>query len=106
MKKTYFILSILISCLAINSNAQTITWTDSFTSGVNPTPAQVANWNNFRSQLLSSYCYTKMTISGTFDTAGQVCNDPTIVLAYANALRSLKLYKPFDKWKCLVIVCY
>ena len=93
MKKIYPLLIILITSISsFNSNAQTVVWTDNFTQGVFPTAGQLTNWNNFRSQLLGSYPYTKMTISGTFDPTGQVCTDPIIVLAYANALRNLTSY--------------
>jgi hypothetical protein len=93
MKKIYlFILTLLVFGSANNSNAQFITWTDTFTVGIAPTPAQIATWNNFRAQLLGSYTYTKMTISGTYDPVGQSTSDPAIILAYANALRTLTSY--------------
>jgi hypothetical protein len=67
-------------------------WTDTFINGVAPTATQLANWNNFRAQLVPSSCYSKMIIKGTYDTAGQVCTDPTIIAAYANALNTLTSY--------------
>lgn len=37
--------------------------------------AQCPAWNTFRSQLTNS-TYTRVTMSGTFDTTGVTCNDP------------------------------
>ncbi len=91
MKKIYSLLflGLLLSFIA---KSQTIMWTDSFINGQGATPAQVTAWNNFRAQLTPNVCYSKMVIKGTFDTIGQVCTDPTIVSAYANALNTVTAY--------------
>ena len=93
MKYIYSIITVLVlSFSTFEGNSQTIMWTDTFSTGITPTPTQGTTWDNFRAQLLSTLPYTKMTISGTFDTTGQVCTDPTIILAFANALRTGSSY--------------
>ena len=93
MKYIYSILTALVLTFSsFEATSQVIMWTDSFTTGVPATAGQTATWNSFRAQLLSTYPYTKMTISGTFDSIGQVCTDTAIIMAYANALRNYTNY--------------
>jgi hypothetical protein len=93
MKKIYslfFIGTFILSSVIVKS--QTIMWTDTFINGVASNAAQVTTWDNFRAQLDTNLCFTKMTIKGTYDTVGQVCTDPTIIKAYANALKNFVSY--------------
>lgn len=92
MKKTFTFIIVSLFLIHNSISQNVIMWTDTFVSNVGATTQQVNDWNNFRAQLLSSYCYYKMKISGTYDTAGIICTDPAIVLSYANALRNVSSY--------------
>ena len=64
----------------------TITFSESFVQGqVSP---HCGEWQSFRSQLLSSLSYTKLTIKGSLDPIGVSVTDPAKVLQIANALRT------------------
>ncbi|MBW2263670.1 MAG: hypothetical protein JRG91_17035, partial [Deltaproteobacteria bacterium] len=64
------------------------TYSESIPSGtlLSSSP-QCTTWNTWRTSLPSSGL-TTVTISGTYDTTGRTCTDPTMVQAMANALRT------------------
>ncbi|OWY26051.1 hypothetical protein BVG80_00640, partial [Sphingobacteriales bacterium TSM_CSM] len=68
-----------------------ITYNENFTIGATPT-TQATNWCNFRSQLLSSYSYTSLTVRGSQNPTGLTLTDPAAVLGIANALRTATPY--------------
>ncbi len=70
---------------------QALTYSQSFTSGSSPS-SQCTAWDAFRASLLSSYQYRTMIISGTNNTTGITCTNPTVVAALANALRTNGTY--------------
>ncbi len=72
----------------------TITFSEFFTQGT-PSP-HAAAWTTFRSELLSTYNYNKLTIRGTFDPVGYSLTDPTLILQIANALRTGDILSVFD----------
>jgi len=57
-----------------------------FTNGVTPT-TQCTSWNTWRATLDVSGC-SSVTISGTYNTTGITCTDPSMVAAFATALRT------------------
>lgn len=72
-------------------NAQTATFSQSYTNGATAT-SQCTAWNTFVSSLSSSGNYVKMTISGTYDATGISCTDKTIVNAFVAAIKSYGTY--------------
>ena len=68
-----------------NCAGSTITFSESFTNG--QTSTHCNSWNNFRSQLLSTLSYTRVTIKGSNDPVGVSVTDPSKVLQLANGLR-------------------
>ena len=70
----------------------TITYTQSFTSGVTPS-SQCTAWTAFVAQLIVR-SYTKLTIRGTYDTVGVTITDPTVIGNIALALRTSVAYGP------------
>ena len=88
IKNLFFV--ILLTFFTANvTKAQSVSWTDNFTSGVTPTGAQCTNWNNFRA-LLTPRCYTQIKISGTFDVTGiTVVNQADINIIAANLLAGI-----------------
>ncbi len=68
-----------------------IIWTSTFTNGVSATSAQMTSWSTFTASLITR-TYTKVTIKGTYDTTGKMCNDPVVVTALANALNTQTTY--------------
>jgi hypothetical protein len=70
------------------------TFSEIFTAGTYAT-AQCTAWNTFRSGLATSG-YTRVTISGTYDTTGVSCTVPATVQAIANALR----LSTSGSWSC------
>ncbi|QQS28823.1 MAG: HYR domain-containing protein [Sphingobacteriales bacterium] len=76
---------------ASSGSSGQISYNQSFTQGVAPT-TQATAWCTFRSQLLSSYSYSSVTIRGSNNPTGITLTDPTIVLNLANALRTSTNY--------------
>jgi len=66
-----------------------VTYTETFTQGQVPT-AQCNDWKSFIASLGSGY--TSMTLSGSLDTTGITCTDPTVVNNMANALKTVTAY--------------
>ncbi len=81
----YFFLFVL--CLIQKANAQSATFSQTYTNGVTAT-AQCAAWNAFAASLSSSGNYVKMTISGTYDATGISCTDKTIITAFVAAIKT------------------
>jgi hypothetical protein len=70
-------------------------WSDSFTARTTPTTTQCSDWETWRLGLDATGC-ASITISGTFDTTGATCSDPTVVAAIATALRT----STTGMWSC------
>ena len=91
MKRLYpsnlLILLILSAGMTFSANAQTVQYNQSFTSGVTAS-SQCTAWTSFCGSLLSSYIYTGFNISGSLNTTGYTCTNPTVATAVASALRS------------------
>ena len=88
-----FCISLIILVLTLFSgvNAQTITYSEPFTSGglYCPGTPQYDNWVTFRSQLDTNvYDFIGVTIKGDSDLVGRTCTDPAIVKQIAAALKS------------------
>jgi hypothetical protein len=63
------------------------TWSQSFTGGAVPPSGTCTSWTTWRTGLDATGC-TTINISGTFDTTGVACTDPTTTQAIATALRT------------------
>lgn len=87
-------LRILALCLCVfaggwvSASAQGVQYSEDFTSGVtyNPGTPQVDNWEGFRDALTGTY--SQFVVSGSLDTTGVSCSDPTAVDQIATALRT------------------
>ncbi len=66
-----------------------VTYQQTFIQGQVPT-AQCTAWQSFIASLGSGY--TSMTLSGTLDTVGITCTDPTVVNNMAAALKNVTAY--------------
>ena len=89
MKKLCII--IIVALFTNYVNAQTITYSESFTGSVTYCPGdpQYDNWGIFRSQLDTlAYNFIKVTIKGSYDTVGRSCTDAVIVKQMAAALQN------------------
>lgn len=82
------ILTALFSGWICKANAQTtLTYSQNFIGGATPT-TQCTAWDAFRASLTTSYTYLSFTISGSQNTTGITCTNPTIAAAVAAALRT------------------
>ncbi len=68
-------------------NGQTVTYSETFTSGVSYTASDVqwTHWTSFISQL-TPRTYSSVTIKGSNDATGVTVTDPAVATAIANAL--------------------
>jgi hypothetical protein len=80
------------TCTPVSTGCNT--YSEYFTNGLTPT-TQCTNWTAYRAGLATSG-YTTLTISGTYDTTGITCSDPTAVQAIANAMRT----NTTGTWSC------
>jgi hypothetical protein len=62
------------------------TYSEDFVNG-SASPTQCTSWNSWRAGLATSG-YSSVTMSGTFDTTGITCSDPTMAQAIADAIRT------------------
>jgi hypothetical protein len=62
------------------------TYSEAFVNGSTAT-AQCTTWNSWRAGLATSG-YSTVTMSGTYDTTGITCSDPTTAQAIADAVRT------------------
>lgn len=69
----------------LGASAQTVTWTDSFETGVESTPAQCSNWRNFLNEL-GGKSFVSVTMSGSNDVAGKTLADPVAATELARLL--------------------
>ena len=76
-----------MTSFAINTNAQTVTFSESFSGSSN----KCAEWSTFQSAL-NPGSYTSVTMSGTLDPTGITCTDPTIVNDLATAIKNVTDY--------------
>ncbi|MBW8050215.1 MAG: hypothetical protein FVQ77_07730 [Cytophagales bacterium] len=84
-------LIILVLTLSSGVNAQTITYSESFTTGVTYCPGdpQYDNWGLFRSQLdTTAFNFTTVTIKGSNDVVGRSCTNAAFVNQMAISLRN------------------
>ncbi len=81
------LLFVLLAGLSFSGNAQTVVYNQSFTNGSTPT-TQCTAWTTFCNALLGSYIYTGFNISGSLNTTGYTCTNPTVATAIATALRT------------------
>jgi hypothetical protein len=101
MKKgySYFLGLVMLCMLSFSASAQII-FTETYTSTQgNATPAQLANWNNFRS-LLVPLPYSKMKVTGITGSVinADSCLDPVIVQDMAMRLRTATGATPTYTW--------
>ncbi|MFH1319535.1 MAG: GEVED domain-containing protein [Bacteroidota bacterium] len=90
MKKLFLSFIIILIVSLIQVTAQTITYSEMFTSGASYCPGdpQYDNWGIFRSQLdTNALAFTKVTIKGTNDPAGLTCTDAAIVKQIAGSIK-------------------
>jgi hypothetical protein len=82
-----------------------ITYTQSFVSGVTPS-TQCTAWNTFQG-LLVSRPYVSMTMKGTYDPTGITLTNAAYILGIATALRTSTSYGPVTSngYTWLVGVC-
>ncbi|HIA05652.1 MAG TPA: PKD domain-containing protein [Flavobacteriales bacterium] len=83
-------ISLLVAMPANIANAQTIVYSETFTTGLSycPTDPVYDNWISFRLALDTSvFEFTKVTIKGSLDTVGRSCSDTVMVNEMATALR-------------------
>jgi hypothetical protein len=74
------------TCQAGTCTVQSVIYSQDFFQGVGANE-QCPAWEAFRSQLTST-SYSSVTMSGTFDTTGVTCNDPTVATQICRALNS------------------
>jgi len=86
------ILSVLASWLLLlaPSQAQFITYSETFTTGLSYCPGDPVydNWGAFRAQLDTNViAFVSVTIKGDLDPVGKTCTDPSMVMQMAGSLR-------------------
>lgn len=95
-KKLLLSVFILLSFVFKNNlQAQLVEYSENFTNGTTycPGSSQYDNWGTFRANLdTSSKKFLCVTASGTFNTTGVTCNDPSIVRRLAQNLRNGTAY--------------
>lgn len=93
MKKIYSLLLFAFVVLSgVAARAQsTLVYSEAFTSGATPT-TQCTAWAAYRASLVSANAYTGFKISGSLNTTGISCTNPTVAAAVANALRTATNY--------------
>jgi hypothetical protein len=64
-----------------------ITFTETYTGGVNPTTVQKTHWTNFKAQL-TSHCYTQVHLYGTYNPSGFTVTNPADVATIANNINT------------------
>ena len=89
------ILSKLFSTIALvavstvgYAQIQTLTYTDTFRTGIAATAAQKTTWDNYRATLTTNHCWTSVQIKGTYSAGGRTTSDPATIAAIAAALRT------------------
>ena len=83
-------LFVLGNCGGGGGGGQTITYSESFTTGFSYCPGDPVydNWGSFRAQLDTSvFKFTKVTIKGSLDNIGRTCTDPVMVQQMAGSLK-------------------
>lgn len=73
------------------SIGQNVVYSESFTNGTSycPGQSQYNNWGNMRAALdTTTKKFKSVTVKGSLNTSGIVCNDPTITQQIAHALRT------------------
>jgi len=105
MKKILFLLLSVLSilmCCPIHVKAQSLlTFTETYSNGVNPTTAQKAHWTNFKSQL-TTHCYTQVHFYGSNNTTGFTVNNPADVATIASNINtgtSFQLASGGNNWQ-------
>lgn len=93
MKKIYSLLLFAFVVLSgVAARAQsTLVYSEAFTSGATPT-TQCTAWAAYRASLVSANAYTGFKISGSLNTTGISCTNPTVAAAVASALRTATNY--------------
>ncbi len=72
-------------------SVRALVYSDMFYNGVIPT-TQSANWDTYRSTLVSTNNYTGFRIRGSVNPTGIMCTDPAVANAVAQALRTGSAY--------------
>lgn len=67
---------------------QAAVFSDSYLSGQSPSSAQCDAWNAFRANNVISTSFHSVSITGTFNTTGFTCDDPTAATQLCQALHS------------------
>lgn len=93
MKKIYSLLLVAFVVLSgVAARAQsTLVYSEAFTSGATPT-TQCTAWTAYCASLVSANTYTGFKISGSLNTTGISCTNPTVAAAVATALRTATTY--------------
>ena len=81
-------LAVVLLLLSSQSFAQTITYSQSFTSGVSPTNVQCNGWVTFCSSLVAGNQYTGFQLTSTASSTVYTCTDATVATAIATAMRT------------------